>query len=478
MGAPQILSKILMLLLISLCLIRISAPANQTKEEVPRDQQITAEGFKIRVDVNLVATDVTVTGTAPLGLKAQDFILYDDGIAQQTSYFSHDQLPLAIAILIDRSISISRYLPVLQIAAISSLRRLKSEDQVALFSFGTELTKLNDLTEDRTVIGNKIGKIGIAGATNIFDSIYSVAGYLKENAPGRRRAIILISDNCHTVRDYSYTPNVCLIQLLETATTLYSIKIGVDESESVRAVMQLAEKTGGEVMGVKGPTSLKASLEKAMLRFRLQYTLGFNPINPGIYGSFHKLDVQFAKRDRCPKCRLLVRSGYYAGVSTPLPSPDEGRTPQLRSPQETDQLLIRQIIRTAVAMELDMPDVSFTVSTAEQKDSAKPPQIKVDLQIHPDAIDFAAVKNRREGKMHIAIFYADEKGTLLGYDWKTLDRQLSEEAVDRSIKDGIPFSTIIPLMVQNQILKIVVYDEENDKVGSKLIQLHNAIKSK
>jgi hypothetical protein len=67
---------------------------------------LAQEGFSIKVDVSLVTTDVTVIGTSGSQLQPEDFIIYDNDVTQPVSYFSRDQIPLAVAIVIDRSLAV------------------------------------------------------------------------------------------------------------------------------------------------------------------------------------------------------------------------------------------------------------------------------------------------------------------------------------------------------------------------------------
>jgi hypothetical protein len=67
-------------------------------------------------------------------LSVEDFIALDIGVEQEVSLFSRNQLPLAVALLIDTSWTVQNYLPLIQIAAGAFLRNLDPEDQVALFS--------------------------------------------------------------------------------------------------------------------------------------------------------------------------------------------------------------------------------------------------------------------------------------------------------------------------------------------------------
>lgn len=434
------------------------------------------EPFKIRVDAGLVTADVSVIGAAP-ELGAEDFIIADNNVDQEVSHFSQDQYPLAVAILIDGSLSIQPYLPVLQIAAASALRRLKPGDQGALYSFNSSVLRLSELTDDRYLIADRIGKLKVAFGTNIFGTIFEAVNYLSKKAPHRRRAIILVSDNCHAMGTNS--ADSCRVALLEKATTLYNIRTPGDNvggyagecHKSDLQIQQLAADSGGEVLDAQQPASLQAALEKAISRLRMQYTLGFNPSDPGQKGSFHKLSVRLAPKVRCPDCRVLARSGYFAGVSPSLPPPENISATQQPDYQETDQLLIRKSIMTAGTIDLDLPGIPFTVKTSEQKGVDSQAQLKVDLQISLEGIQFRSVEEGRTCRLQVAIFYADSKGKILGSEWKMIEGKMGDETYRRMQKTGIPFSAVVPLKTGKHMLKVVVYDEESDNVGSKLVKL-------
>jgi Ca-activated chloride channel homolog len=468
------------LFLISITMSGYFPVAGKTKKESTtdtnhqqQDSKIPEEGFKIKAEVDLATVDVTVIGVPASELQAEDFIVYDNGVAQQASYFSRDQLPLAIAILIDKSGSTMPFLPVLQIAGITALRRLKSEDQVALFCFDQGDEKLSDLTEDRSLIADKIGQIQIGGITNIYDPLFNAAKYLRKHAPQRRHSIILISDNAHNYSG-SHDAKQCRGELLETATTLYNIRIPSDREDT--DIRQLAEETGGEVLDVQGTTSIKAALEQAIIRLRMQYTLGFSPSNPGKPGSFHKLDVRFAHKASCPECQLLVRGGYYAGVAAPLAPKEKSGTTPPHSPQKTDELLVQRGILIAGTAPMELDEIAFSVSTTKQMDSSSQPQLKIDLQINPAEMNSSTVEDTSPSQMIVAIFYADEKGTLLGSGLWRIEERLDKNESKRVNREDIPFSKTIPLKTAIQKLKIVVYDEKSDKVGSKNIQLQDEVK--
>ena len=123
----------------------------------------------------------------------------------------------------------------------------------------------------------------------------------------------------------------------------------------------------------------------------------------------------------------------------------------------------------AVADGPDLADLPFKISTATATDGIF--QIKVDLQIDATKVGFKTVTDKQAGRLRITIFYADAKGNYLGEDWKTMTLQLQEESYQRILRSRIPFSTLIPLKVPKQMLKVVVYDVGSDRLGSKLVNI-------
>jgi Ca-activated chloride channel family protein len=441
------------------------------------------EGFRIKVDVSLVTTDVTVVGATGSPLQPEDFVIYDNDVSQPISYFSRDQIPLAVALVIDRSLTVQKYMSMLQIAAVSSLRRLRPEDQVALFVFDFNAVKLNDLTGDRALIAEQIGKIKNRIGTNIYDAVYEAAKYLKKNAPQRRRAIILISDNIR-MGPSGHNAKKTREELLETATTLYNIKTPADfgppmfwqenrknYNESNPEVRRMAKETGGEVLDMQTGISIRAALERIVSNLRLQYTLGFNPSDPGQKGVFKRLAVKFASQNRCPECQLLTRSGYYPGVSAPVPAPAPAEAKQQPVVQVSEQALIQENLAIAAGAEMNFTDIRFTAGTARQQGPDGQPQIRVDLQIDLRSVKFDPINDLQACKLDVAVFYADSKGKVLGSEQRILKGQVDEATYSRMLSSGVAFSIAVPLETKEQSLRIVIYDEQSDKLGSTLIKL-------
>ena len=90
----------------------------------------------VRINTDLVVLDALVidkkTGHPVRDLKANDFDLFVDDVKQPITYFSEDQLPLSVVLLLDVSGSVVPFIEQIGQRARTALEKLKSQDEVAV----------------------------------------------------------------------------------------------------------------------------------------------------------------------------------------------------------------------------------------------------------------------------------------------------------------------------------------------------------
>jgi Ca-activated chloride channel homolog len=278
----------------------------------------------IRVESSFVLVEATVkdeSGKIMDGLTADDFRVNDDGLPQTVAYFSRDELPLAVALLVDVSESIVPYFDELTDSMATVLPKLKPEDQVALFTFSNIVEKRADLSTDKSAIAERLGGLTVGGSTNLNDAIYEAARYLAERAPAMRRVIILVSDNVPS-QEGKYSPKEVENEILKADAALYSLKIPGENSAGVQRYIEQAEgrlvnvaklvpHTGGEVMDVNKERPLAPAFGTIIQRLKSRYTLGYTPIGHALQdGRYHGVGVLMAA-ERCKKCRVEAKRGYF-----------------------------------------------------------------------------------------------------------------------------------------------------------------------
>lgn len=278
----------------------------------------------IKKEVRLVLVEASVKdkgGKAMKVLKQEDFLLYEEGQRQEIAHFSQDQLPLAVALVVDLSGSIKPFLRPLRYASMSALKALKKEDEVALFTFAQYVEKRVDLTRDKLAVSDQIEFFEAEGGTNINDALYEAARYLREQAPAARRVVVLVSDNVATVGGRS--PDDVLNETLEADAAIYSLKVPGQNPGGARLarlgrgfvnVKKITEETGGEIFEVEKEGSLYLAFAALIERLKTRYTLGFYPVGAAKDGKLRKLEVRlhpsFGVKGK--EYSVVAKKGYYA----------------------------------------------------------------------------------------------------------------------------------------------------------------------
>jgi len=283
-------------------------------------------GLTLSVKVRMVQVDAVVRdhdGRMLENLTKEDFTVFEDGLPQEIQNFSRDELPLAVALVIDRSGSLSPYISELRRIATRALDQLKPEDEVALFSFAGDVQRVENLTADRGRIAAGITRIRTGGGTNIIDAVYESVSYLALLAPERRHAVILISDNQATVQPRASEGSI-IRKAMEGETVIYSIKTdGRAPLLAMRlpsllsgagSVSKITKETGGEIIDAKDITALDTALAAVIARLRMRYSMGYRPPATSQVGAYHAIEVRLAEKHGKPgkDYKVHARRGYYS----------------------------------------------------------------------------------------------------------------------------------------------------------------------
>ena len=291
----------------------------------PPDLPIPSPQSAVRVSVNLVMVDATVKtkdGQIIADLKKDDFEVLEDGVVQKLEVFSRDELPLNIAIVLDLSDSVEPFLRPLRDSMTSALGALKPEDQVALFTFSSNVQLHVFLTNDKARIARYISTSTAGGATNINDGLFVPAKYLLTEQPNGRRVIILISDDVGTSAGRENTQKI-IAESLEADAGVYNLTVpGYNPIELVRAAHNMAglvdirkvlEQTGGENFNVEDPEHVDTAFRDLIARIKTRYTLGYYGKSNKAGAKLHRLEVRlkpsFGQKGR--DYIIMAKSGFY-----------------------------------------------------------------------------------------------------------------------------------------------------------------------
>jgi Ca-activated chloride channel family protein len=279
-----------------------------------------------KVDVDLVLVEVGVHdehGRAVGILKQGDFHVFENGEEQQIRAFSHEELPLAVALVIDNSSSIMAALEELRAGALDTLALLKPVDQVAIFSFGEKPEMVEGLTSNHEALSVDLWALSPYGGTALNDGLYDAALYLGRIAPERRRAVILVSDNEPSDEETRDVPQV-VRAAQQSGTPIYSVKVGnLQHSKTfflthpeprVHDVEKICRQTGGEMIDTRSGTTVSDAMQTILTWLKQGYTIGYYPSNKRHDGTYRTIEVHLNEHGDAHwhKYSIYARSGYYA----------------------------------------------------------------------------------------------------------------------------------------------------------------------
>jgi len=276
-------------------------------------------------------------------LQQNDIRVLEDGVPQTLFTFQREtDRPLAIAFMIDVSISEERMLPDEKAAARTFVENVirSNKDQAAIIPFEGYAHLEQPLTRDLISFYRVLEAVEVAspsylgaappmggiesgpgtiappreGSTAIWDSIaLTCRSVLTQSLGQRRHAIILLTDGQDTSSRLSRSN--AIDQAIQSDTVIYALGIGDKRYEGVNkgALNNIAERTGGRAFFPKKEDDLRAAFAEIEQELRSQYLVAYSSTNKKHDGSYRKMSIEIANTDlRKDQLKLRYRPGYFA----------------------------------------------------------------------------------------------------------------------------------------------------------------------
>ena len=276
-----------------------------------------------RGGVDLVSLSVTVTegGRYVTNLEQADFEVFEDGVKQELTFFSKEQQPIALAILLDTSASMESRLETAQEAAIGFARHLRPRDLMEVIEFDQQVSILQGFTADVAALEKAIRQATVNGSTSLYNAIYISLKDLKKartaNADQiRREAIVVLSDGDDTSSLVGYDEVLDVAKRSNTA--IYAIGLKQKDSgsrdfkEAEFVLKQLSQETGGRAFFPGDVAELTKIYDQIAQELSSQYSLGYTSKNQARNGAWRRLSIRVLK----PNMIGRTRQGYYAPGGT------------------------------------------------------------------------------------------------------------------------------------------------------------------
>ncbi len=168
----------------------------QEKQEKAVKQEQTA----LKIETELVTVPVIVTGRDGrfiTGLTRADFEVREDGVSQTLDYFSSNEVPFNVALLIDTSRSTINKLSAIRKAAMAFIKQLQPNDRVMIVTFDERVRFVTPLTSNQAELERSIDTLESGYQTSLYDAIYMTLSEKMNRIQGRK-AIVVLTDGVDT----------------------------------------------------------------------------------------------------------------------------------------------------------------------------------------------------------------------------------------------------------------------------------------
>jgi Ca-activated chloride channel family protein len=274
----------------------------------------------LRVDVDLVLVPVTVSdaGNRPVtGLAKEDFTLFEGGDRQEIRYFSAEDGPISVGVLLDLSNSMKNKIDDAREAVSEFFKTANPEDDYFVISFADSPQLVADSTRSIASIQAKLAAAQPGGHTALLDAVYMGLAKMR-SAHHKRRALLIISDGGDNHSRYRKSEIKRLVQ--ETDVEIYAIGIynsifqTPEEWSGKRLLTEITEATGGRAITMSNASKLPSIARTISLELRNQYVLGYRPSKSARDGRWHRIKLEVANLPEGisvePPLHLSFRRGY------------------------------------------------------------------------------------------------------------------------------------------------------------------------
>jgi len=287
--------------------------SQQTQSQVQSSSDSGVFVFKKEVEEVVVhATVMDDKNHLVTNLDKSAFTVFENNQPQTISSFRHEDIPVAMGIVIDNSGSMREKRDKVNKAALNLVRSSNPQDQVFVVNFNDEYYLDQDFTSNINKLREALEKVEARGGTALYDAILASATHLKE-AKLQKKILFVVTDGEDNASRNSLEETVRKLQE-ENGPTVYAIGLLGEEKarRARRALETIAQRTGGIAFLPRTLDEVDQISSSVAHDIRNQYTIGYKPSTPKSVGGYRAIHVE-AHAKGYGKLVVRTRSGYYPG---------------------------------------------------------------------------------------------------------------------------------------------------------------------
>ena len=309
-----------------LVLVASSLAADSSQETVaqrrPSAAAVTDAGRPdFKADSTVVLVNVTITdgrGHPITGLQKENFQIFEEKTEQAVRYFSAEESPVSVGLVLDFSGSMKSKFRELREAVAQFLKTANPHDEFCLIEFRDRAELSIGFTPAAEEVENRVALARPEGHTALLDAVYMGLRQMKK-ARNLRKALLVVSDGGDN--HSRFTAREVESMARESDVEIYTIGIpdragpslgAFEASRGASLLEEISEQGGGRYYTIDNPRDLPAIAERIGRELRLQYLLGYVSSNRGRDGKYRRVQVKVRRAPGQPKLFAYWRHGYYA----------------------------------------------------------------------------------------------------------------------------------------------------------------------
>lgn len=296
--------------------VLIALPSVATPQSVAQPDRVGP--YAIRSNVDLVVLQATVRdhkGAPVSGLSKKNFQVYEDKVPQEIEFFSHEDVPVTVGLVIDNSGSMRPKRPDVIAAAMAFVKSSNPEDQIFVVNFNEHvsmgLSANLPFTNNAVQLEKALSSHAINGLTALYDAI-TVSLEQLQKGKWDKKVLVVVSDGGDNASKRNLTQVLAMVN--RSSALIYTMGIfdETDEDRNPRVLKELSRASGGEAFFPKTLQDILPICEQIARDIRSQYTITFVPTKKTQDGTYRAIEVKAHEPSRGGRLSVSTRAGYSA----------------------------------------------------------------------------------------------------------------------------------------------------------------------
>jgi Ca-activated chloride channel homolog len=278
--------------------------------------------YSIKVNVNMVVLGATAQDRKNIlvsGLNKDNFQVYEDGVLQPIKYFSHEDIPVTVGLVVDNSGSMKPKRQDVIAAALAFARSSNPQDQMFVVNFNEKvsfgLPENIAFTDQVAQLQVALSRVAADGETALYDAVAVALEHLKKGNRDKK-VLIVVSDGGDNASRHKLSQIMAMAGQPDAIIYTIGIFDDQDADRNPGVLRRLAKDTGGESFLPQSLADIAPICERIARDIRNQYTITYVPTNTKRDGTHRVIQVK-ASAPAHGRLSVRTRTGYFAPSAPP-----------------------------------------------------------------------------------------------------------------------------------------------------------------